>query len=205
MNEHDRPTPNDITAGTVPVRFESSARVAGPSILNGTTSLAVATLTTGWKLRLPGLGGAASRRTPLFDMQETAPATDTFVTLADPHLQDVLDRLISLSGLPRDWDGQGAEPIHETAVASAMAVLRALIDQARGVGFALPRPATSPSPGGSIGFEWERDGNVLTIECIPGSDVLHVYQSLGDTEREEDIANLPALWDTVRDFLRASA
>ena len=195
MNEQT--SRNEYTAGTVPLRL-ASTKLAAPPIWNGNTSMATFAVSTAGKLSLGGI----IHRLPV-PMQQRAAETENAVTLADPYLHDVLDRLLGFVGLPRDWDGQGAEPIDETAVATAIGVLRFLIDQARACEFALPRPAVSPSPGGSVGFEWEQDDNVLTIDCRSRYPV-HVYQSNRDNEIERDVDSLPALWVAVQEFLSSS-
>ena len=196
---------NGDTSGTVPVRVESTGNVAFPDMWNRSTAMTVAaTLDTAWKLSVLGLVFHPPWAPPPME-QPAAAQTQDAVTIAEPHLRDVFERLIALSGLPRDWDGQGSEPIGELVVLRAIATLRFLVDQAVLAGFDLPRPAVSPSPGGSMGFEWERGRNVLTIECPTPPAPLAVYRSDEQDEIENDFDALPALWEAVRDFLRSIA
>ena len=196
---------NGDTSGTVPVRVESTGNVAFPDMWNRSTAMTVAaTLDTAWKLSVLGLVFHPPWAPPPME-QPAAAQTQDAVTIAEPHLRDVFERLIALSGLPRDWDGQGSEPVDALAVTKAITTLRFLIDHARSAGFILPRPAVSPSPGGSIGFEWEHESDVLTIECLPASDLLAVYRCADQEETEQDFDALPALWEAVRDFLRSIA
>lgn len=203
---------NGSTAGTAPARLDSTGNMAVPTMWNGDTSVAAAvTIDTGGRV---GIGFPRLHRWPVQTSERATdtPSADTLaaetpdaVSIIQPHLHDVFERLIALAGLPRDWDRQGAEPVDEGVIARAIATLRYLIEQSASAGFLLPRPAVGPSPGGSIGFEWEHGADVLTIECARGTDSLAVYRSCEGEEIEQDIDSMPALWDAVRDFLRLIA
>ena len=162
---------NGNTAGMAPARSDSTGNVAVPTMWNGDTAVAAAvTIDT---RGIVGFGIRRLHRWPVWTPQQTAdaPSSDTpaaetpdSVTIVQQHLNDVFERLVALAGLPRDCDGQGAEPIDEGVIATAITALRFLIEQSARAGFPLPRTAVGPSPGGAIGFEWEHGADVLKIE-----------------------------------------
>jgi len=203
---------NGNTAGNARARIESTGNMAMPNMWNGDTSVAAAVaidtggfVSVGFPLLSRRPLSAPARTTDVPSDEAPALEVPPAVTILQPHLHDVFERLVALSGLPRDWDHQGAEPIDPGVIARAIATLRFLVERASRDHFLLPRPAVAPSPGGSIGFEWEQGSTILTIECSRDTDALSVYRSHEGEEVEVDIDTIPTLWDAVRNVLRLIA
>jgi|SRR5271157_2016603 len=62
--------------------------------------------------------------------------------------------------LKQDWDGYGASPISDAARVHA----RSLIDMIEAAPGAPPIPEISPTPSGTISFEWETQGAYAYLE-----------------------------------------
>lgn len=88
------------------------------------------------------------------------------------------DQLSLLAGLPRNWDGQDAEPITDETIFHARRLLSLL---PRG----LDAPDIAPASDGSIGFEWqsERGFNAkVFLDVGPGATLsAYVRRASGRT------------------------
>lgn len=177
----------------------TGARLTPLTRTGSADATAAALIDTGMRLRIsPGL--------PVIQQWPIAPSQDWSSGAISPHLSTlpwlsaVLDRIRLLSGLAADWDRQGAQPITENTVSLAISLIQYFADQSLAAGFLLQRPSVSPSPAGSIGFEWECESTLLTIECS-GTSHFHLFLCTDAQEVDLDVGTLPALWAAVRDTL----
>lgn len=112
-----------------------------------------------------------------------------------PWFQATLNRLAGFLSLEEDWDGYGAQCIHESAVKRAVAVLDAVCP-------AGSEPWTVPTSEGGVQLEWAHNGVEVEIEVPPAgpAQILIVDSSGGESEMSAPLDSIET-WDNLRNRL----
>ena len=98
-------------------------------------------------------------------------------------LAPTLKTLRDLSQLPKDWDGYGADQIHEQIPFRALGVLGEVMD------FDSPAPSVVPLSDGGIQLEWHRHGRNLEIEFpTDAAPNFFYYEDSGGDEAEGQVS-----------------
>ncbi len=111
-------------------------------------------------------------------------------------------RLQHLNRLAPDWDGYGAVPPTQWALATARSTLLALADRS---GWALDEVFVVPSVDGGVRLEWVAEsGRELTLILPPADQSMVRYYRFSvepafeDEVEAEDVKHLPAMLEWVR-------
>ena len=104
-----------------------------------------------------------------------------------------MSQLEGFLSLGEDWDGYGAQPIHESAVKRAVAVLDAL----RPAG---PEPWTVPTSEGGVQIEWAHEGFEVEIEIRPtGPAQILIVEPSGEESEMSAFSDSIEIWEMLRD------
>lgn len=94
----------------------------------------------------------------VFDQPATQPEASVLYTEQVFYYYQAISDLESLTQLPDNWDGHGAQPVDDIAQEAATRMLRRLM--VHGV----PRPDILPTSNGGVAFEWESKQISLSLE-----------------------------------------
>lgn len=115
------------------------------------------------------------------------------VLYGQPWFHPTLSQLESFLSLREDWDGYGAQPIHESAVKRAVAVLNAVCP-------AGPEPWTVPTSDGGVQIEWAHEGLEVEIEILPtGPAQILIVEPSGEESEMSAFSDSTEIWEMLRD------
>ncbi len=109
-----------------------------------------------------------------------------------PWFHPTVGRLEGFLSLREDWNGYGEQPIHESAVKRAVAVLNDVCDEG-------PAPCVVPMADGGVQIEWAAGGFEIEVEVPPAgpAQILIVEPSGEETEMSAHASGSPA-WGRLR-------
>ena len=112
-----------------------------------------------------------------------------------PWFHPTLGRLLGFLSLREDWNGYGEQPIHESAVKRAVAVLNDVCPMG-------PEPWVVPTSDGRVQIEWASGGFEIEVEIPPTgpAQILIVEPSGEETEMSAHTSGSPAwgqLWAQI--------
>lgn len=109
-----------------------------------------------------------------------------------PWFHAALNRLAGFLALEEDWDGYGAQRIHESAVKRAVAVLDAVCP-------AGPKPWTVPTSEGGVQLEWAYNGYEIESEIPPaGAAQILIVEPSGEESEMSASSDSIETWDQLR-------
>ena len=112
---------------------------------------------------------------------------------SQPWFRPTLSQLASFLSLGNDWDGYGAQPIHESAVKRAVAVLNAVCP-------AGPEPWTVPTTEGGVQIEWALGGFEIEIEILPGGPAqILIVEPSGKESEMPAFSHSIETWELLRE------
>jgi hypothetical protein len=120
-----------------------------------------------------GASNAVAFSTASYPLEPTSPAW----------LQPTIQSFLDLLQLPQDWDGYGANQMHEQIVQQALLLLVDVMDNGA------PPPSVVPLSDGGVQVEWHRHGRNLEIE-FPADEPagFYYYEDNSATECEGPVA-----------------
>lgn len=112
-----------------------------------------------------------------------------------PWFHQTLNQLVGFFSLEEDWDGYGAQRIHESAVKRAVAVLDAVCP-------AGPEPWAVPTSDGGVQLEWAYNGVEIEIEILPaGPAQILIVEPSGEESEMAASSDSIETWGLLRKWM----